>query len=413
MYIIATILGPVLILALFAIPILMLRSGGGGEREVLILDATGAGLGQEIAAAFEGAGGPTDELLKATAFAATVRVVSGEAEEERRAARDRIGAEAGDALDGYLYLPPGFVDGERALYEGRNATSMTQMEQMGGVIRSVVRGRRLAAEGVPQEALSRVMAPVRIENRKPGREDAEGTIAELSMLVGYLLIFAIYMSILLFAQAVMRGVLEEKRDRVVEVMLSSIKARNLITGKVLGIGGASLLQIFLWGGFAVAALTWGPVIAARYGMNVPDLPGLSPSVAVAFVFFFVTGFMLYAALFAAAGAIATSDQEANQLQFPVQIPLMIGLFMAYAVIADADSPMALAGTLIPFTAPVVVPFRAMMTDIPMRQYLLSGVLMIVTVLALLWATGKIYRIGVLSTGKRPTLKELGRWLRAA
>lgn len=413
MYIIGTLLGPLLIMLMFAIPILMLRSGGGGERDVLILDATGTGLGQEIAAAFA-RGARSNEMMEGTVFRATVQEVTGEARAERQAARDRIDESGENSLDGYLYLPEGFIDGAEALYEGRNATSITQTEQMGGVIRSVVRERRLAVEGVPVEALARVMAPVRIENRKPGSQDEEGTRAEVSMALGYLMAFAIYFSVLLFAQAVMRGVLEEKRDRIVEVLLSSVSARSFITGKVLGIGSASLLQIGVWVAFAAAALKWGPGIAAEYfdapPLALPPIPG---SVAVAFLFFFATGFLLYAALFAAAGAIATSDQEANQMQLPVQAPILIGIFMIYAVVADADSTMAVAGTLIPFTAPVVVPFRAMMTAIPLSQYLLAGVLMIVTVIGLMWAAAKIYHIGVLSTGKRPTMKELMRWLRTA
>lgn len=413
-YIIGTLIGPILIVLLFAIPILMRQSGGGGEREVLILDATGTGIGEEIAAAFDQAAGSNDGSGTGTTFNARVNEVSGEAREERRAARDRITAEGGSPLDGYLYLPEGFVDGDEAVYEGRNATSITQMEQMGTMIRSVVQGRRLAQEGVPAGALARVMAPVRVEHRKPGSEEEEGTRAEVSLILGYLMAFAVYLSVLLFAAAVMRGVLEEKRDRIVEVLLSSVDARSFITGKVLGIGTASLLQISVWVGFAAAALTWGPGLAARY-FDVPEiaLPPIPGSVAVAFIFFFATGFLLYAALFGAAGAIATSDQEANQMQFPLQIPLLIAIFMAQAVLADADSTMAVAGTLIPFTAPVIIPFRAMMTDVPLSQYLLAGALMIGTVIALVWAAAKIYHIGVLSTGKRPTMKELARWLRTA
>lgn len=411
MYVLGTVLGPLLIVALFAIPILMLRSGGGGERDVLILDATESRIGSEIASAFGGMGGG-DELVEGTRFNATVQPVAGAAEEARRAARERIGAET-EGIDGYLYLPEGFIAGDPALYEGRNATSMTQMEQLSAVVRSAVRGHRLAEEGVDPAALGRVMAPVRIENRKPGAEEEEGAMAELSLMLGFLMGFSIYMSVLLFAQAVMRGVLEEKRDRIVEVLLSSIRPRSFITGKVMGIGAASLLQITIWVGFTAAVLIWGPGVAARYGLTVPPLPSIPASVGVAYVFFFITGFLLYASLFAMAGAIATSDQEANQLQFPVQIPLMIGFFMSYAVLADADSGLVVAGTLIPFTAPVLVPLRAMMTDIPMTQYLLSGVLMIGTVAVLLWAAAKIYHIGVLSTGKRPSWKELARWLRTA
>lgn len=413
-FIIGTLLGPILIVLLFAIPLLMRQAGGGGSRDVLILDATGTGLGQEIADALAEGARSDGGLVVGTTFNAQVNEVTGDARGARRAARERITAEGGAPLDGYLYLPEGFIDGEEALYEGRNATSMTQMEQLGTVIRSVVQARRLALEGVPAEALARVMAPVRIENRKPGSEEEEGTRAEISLILGYLMAIAVYLSVLFFAQAVMRGVLEEKRDRIVEVLLSSVNARSFITGKVLGIGSASLLQIGVWVGFAAAALKWGPGIAAEYfGLPEIVLPSIPGSVAVAFIFFFATGFLLYAALFATAGAIATSDQEANQMQFPVLIPLLIAIFMAQAVLADADSTIAVAGTLIPFTAPVIVPFRAMLTDIPMAQYLTAGALMIGTVVGLIWAAAKIYHIGVLSTGKRPTMKQLVRWLRTA
>ena len=412
MYILGTVLGPLLIMLLFAFPVLMLRSGGGGERDVLILDATGTGIGRELAEAFDQRSA-ADRLVEGTTFRATVREVTGDARAARQAARRRIVSDEAD-LDGHLYLPAGFIDGAEAVYEGRNATSRTQMEQLSGVVQSVVRRHRLANEGVPPEALARVTAPVRIENRKPGNGEGEGSVAELHVVVGYIMALLIYYSVLLFAQSVMRGVLEEKRDRIVEVLLSSVHPRSFITGKVLGIGSASLLQIGVWIGFAAAALKWGPLIAAEY-LGVPELsfPSIPGSAVAGFLFFFATGFILYAALFAVAGAIATSSQEANQMQLPVQSPLLIGIFMTYAVIANPDSTTAVAGTLIPFTAPVIVPFRAMMTDIPLPQYLLGVVLMIGTVVVLVWAAAKIYHIGVLSTGKRPTMKELMRWLRTA
>ena len=132
-----------------------------------------------------------------------------------------------------------------------------------------------------------------------------------------------------------------------------------------------------------------------------------------FLFFFSTGFLLYAAMFGAAGAVATSEQEANQMQLPVTSPLIIGIFFMYSLMSDPDGGMAMIGSMVPFFAPVVMPMRSMMTDIPTMQYIASGVLMVVTVVAVLWAAAKIYHIGVLSTGKRPTMKELVRWLRTA
>ena len=413
LFIIGTLLGPILIVSLVVLPMVFMRAAGGGERSVLILDATGTGIGQLAAAALTEPNPPgAGELGIAVQYEAEAREVTGDAAEERAAARERV-AEDESTLDGYLYLPPGFVDGEQGIYEGRNATSVTQMAQLEGIVARVVRSYRLDQAGIEEAVARRAMAGVRIERRKPGGDEGEGTAAEASMALGYFMVLMVYFAVVLFSTAVMRGVLEEKKDKIVEVLMSSVKAQQFMVGKVIGIGGASLLQMLVWVGFGALALHYAPEIAARFNSVAPNLPNIPLSVGLAFVFFFATGFMLYAAMFGAAGAIATNDQEANQLQFPVTIPLLIGMFMAYSVVVNADSAMAVAGTLIPFTAPIVIPFRSVMTDIPMAQYVLSAVIMIITVVAVLWAAAKIYRIGVLSTGKKPTMRELVRWLRTA
>lgn len=412
-YILGTLLGPLVIASFIALPVLFIRAGGGGERTVVVLDATGSGVGQEIGAALNAtAAMGEDESSMGTRFTAEVVTVEGAAEAEIRDARQRIVSED-DELDGFLYLPPEFMSDGRGLYEGRNATSMLQMEQIKGVTTGAVRSRRLSEAGVDPMVMAQVLQPVSLDVRKPGSEDEEGAGAEASFMLGTLMAMAVYFAVVLFAASVMRGVLEEKRDRIVEVLLSSVPARSFIGGKVLGIGAASLFQMMVWVGFAAAAVTFGPAVAERYGFPVPSIPDISGTVAVVFLFFFATGFLLYAAMFGAAGAIATTDQEANQLQFPVTIPLLIGFFMMYTLMGDADGAVAVAGSIIPFTAPVVMPMRSMMTDIPMGQYAVAVVLMLVTVWAVMWAAAKIYRIAVLSTGKKPTLRELGRWLRTA
>jgi ABC-2 type transport system permease protein len=412
-YIIGTLLGPLFIVLLMVGPLLFMRAGGGGERTVLVLDASGTDAGAEVAASL-GAAGPEAVDGMGSRFTATVQRVQADDREAMRAARARVGTEGGDALDGFLYLPPAFIEsGVPVLYEGRNATSMTQMAQIRQSLNQVARGRRLAEAGVTPEVVMTAMAPVAMEARKPGSDEEEGEGAETAFFLGLIMGMAVYFAVVLFAASVMRGVLEEKRDRIVEVLLSSIRARQLIVGKVLGIGAASLFQMLIWVGFAAAAFIWGPAIAANYGVGFPDVPAIPGGVALVFLFFFATGFLLYAAMFGAAGAIATSDQEANQMQFPVTVPLIIGIFMMYSLMADADSGVAVAGSLIPFTAPVVMPVRAMMTDIPMIEYVTAGALMLVTLVAIMWATAKIYRIGVLSTGKRPSMAELVRWLRTA
>ena len=408
-FILGTILGPFLIVLMMVGPLLLMRAGGGGERNVVVLDATGAGIGAEIAAALD-AMDPDDMGGMGSRFTTEVQEVRGDAVAERAAVRGRIGSQ--DApLDGYLYLPPGFMENAAASYEGRNATSQFQMQQVKMAAERALQSRRIVETGVDPRIVARITAPVRLDARKTGSDEEEG--ATQTFFVGLILAMAIYFAVVLFAASVMRGVLEEKRDRIVEVLLSSIRAREFMVGKVLGIGGASLFQMLVWAGFAAAAVIWEPALAARYDTAIPAIPDIPVAAVVSFLYFFVTGFLLYAAMFGAAGAIATSDQEANQMQFPVTVPLLIGIFIMYSMMADPDNPIAVAGTLIPFTAPVVVPVRAMMTEIPAAQYVASGVLMLLTVAAVTWLAAKIYRIGVLSTGKKLTLKELAHRLRTA
>lgn len=411
-YIIGTVIGPFLIVLVLVGPFLLMRAGGGGDRTVLILDATGAGIGSEVATTLE-AMSPDDMEGMGSRFQATVTEVAGTAAEEQKAARERVEADGEDTLDGFLFLPPDLQQENQAVYEGRNATSQVQMAQVRGAIQQTLRSRRLSEAGVDPTVLAQVMAPVDLEARKPGSEDEEGDNADEAFFVGLILAMTVYFAVVLFATAVMRGVLEEKRDRIVEVLLSSIRAQEFVVGKVLGIGAASLFQMLVWVAFAAAATVWGPAIAEHYGVAFPGLPSVPTAALLAFLFFFVTGFLLYAALFGAAGAIATSDQEANQMQFPVTIPLLAGVFIMYSMMADPDNPIAVVGSLIPFTAPVVMPTRAMMTDVPALQYAISAILMVAAVIGVTWVAAKIYRIGVLSTGRKPTMAELMRWLRTA
>jgi ABC-2 type transport system permease protein len=137
------------------------------------------------------------------------------------------------------------------------------------------------------------------------------------------------------------------------------------------------------------------------------------SVGVVLLVFFLGGFFLYASMFAAASAITTTDQEAQQLVFPVMIPLIVGLLSMFAALANPDGRAAVVASLIPLTSPVVMPVRAALTDLALGEVVLSAALLFGSVAVVLWATAKIYRIGMLATGKRPSFGELVRWVRTA
>ncbi len=408
-FLIGTVLGPLLMVGLLALQVLMMR-GQAGDRTIAIVAEGGDGIARGVVATLTGESPDGSLERRGTHYGTEVIVTdAGDADALRQELLARIQAEE---LDGYLWLPAAVIDGEAALYEGRNATSFNEMAVLEAAVQTTVQGVRLRASGIDPARVAAALRPVRLEARKVGDKAASGA-PEALLVLTYMIGFAIYMVVILYGNAIMRGVLEEKRDRIVEVIVSSIRAEQLMVGKVAGIGAAGVFQLLIWIGFAGLGLTRGGAIAARFGATLPELPEVPASVGVVFLFFFFAGFFVYAGLYAAMGAIATTDQEAQQLQFPVIIPLIVAITMMGAVVNDAGGTLAVVGSLVPLTAPVVMPMRAAISEVPLPQLAASMVLVVAAALALLWISARIYRVGILATGKRPTPAELWRWLRMA
>ncbi|HKJ92442.1 MAG TPA: ABC transporter permease [Longimicrobiales bacterium] len=410
MFIIGTLFGP-LIMALFIVgPVLLAGATGGGVARITILDATGGELGQSVATSLAAASARASTDETQTVFHTRVEGISPETE-QAKVGDTRAEINAGK-LDGYLLLPAGILKGDGAIYEGNNASAMSVTREIDRAVVSAVREQRLDQAGIPRDELTQILASVPVEKRRLGSEKAAGD-AQLAIGVGYFILFAVYMGVIMYGSAVGRGVQEEKRDRIVEVILSSIRARDFMAGKVLGIGATGLLQMGIWALFGVVLMSQAHAIAGMFHAQVPALPQIPGVVVFNFLFYFITGYFLYGALFAAAGAIATNSQELQQLQFPVLLPLIVGFLFMLPIIQNPSSGLVVVGSLIPFTAPLVVPMRSAVVDIPLGQWLASIVLMIATIIAMIWVAAKVYRVGVLSTGKRPTWAEIMRWLRTA
>lgn len=408
-FLFGTIFGPVLILALFLIPALLARSGG-GERDIGILDATEERLGQRLALALVVPQLGTGSDKWATRYRA--QVVSAHGRDPGRLREDLRRRIAADALDGFVFLPTGTTRGATVLYEGKNATNFGEMAEIEGAIQRVVQEARLDAAGVDAAKVRAAMRRVTIELRKVGKKAAAGTPVA-AVLLAYLMGIMVYTVVILYGNSILRGVLEEKKDRIVEIMVSSIRPGQLLVGKVVGIGGVSLLQVLVWTVFGAFSLAYGDEVIGALGGRLPELPRVPATVAVVFVFFFTGGFFLYSVLYAVLGAMTTTDQEAQHLQFVFLSPLIIGVLLMTAAITNPEGGPAVVGSLVPFTSPLIMPVRATLTEVPWAELAAAVALLILTGLLLLWAGAKIYRIGILATGKRPRLAEVWRWLRTA
>jgi ABC-2 type transport system permease protein len=220
----------------------------------------------------------------------------------------------------------------------------------------------------------------------------------------------LYVSVLMWGQMVMMGVIEEKNSRVVEMVVSSVTPVRLLAGKLLGIGAAGLTQYMIWALSGAALLAYGaPMMAASQKM----VPEVTPLVGISFVVFFLLGFFLYSLLYAAVGAAVNSVQEAQSLIQPVILPQILAIMFLYVVIQSPGSGLSVALSLIPFTAPTLMFLRIVVLTPPWWQIALSIVLCLATIAALTWVVARIYRVGILMYGKKPTLPEILRWVRTA
>ncbi len=414
-FVIGTLLGPLFMAGMIAFQVFIATRGGGAERTIVVVDESGLQLDQVLARLLAPA--PATGSESRTRFNVEFVEASpgGGGGEEGELGADVVHAELlarvdRGEIDGFLRIPAGVLAGEVVIYDGRNASSLIEMERLRDAVQTAVQGARLGAAGIDAGEVLIALQRVPFDARKTGGKAASGTTGAL-MALTYVLGFAVYIVVILYGNAVLRGVMEEKRERIVEVVVSSIRSDQLLLGKVLGIGGAGLSQVLIWAGFAALALTRGTAMATRFGGTLPELPSVPPSVGLIFVFFFATGFLLYATMYAAVGAIATTDQEAGQLQMPIMLFLILAISMMGPVMMDPTGPAAVLGSLIPFTAPIVMPMRAAVTEIPATELVGSMVLILLTVAGLLWVAARIYRIGILATGKRPALREVWQWVR--
>ncbi len=228
----------------------------------------------------------------------------------------------------------------------------------------------------------------------------------------------LFMAILLYGVNVMSSVLEEKTTRIIEVLVSSVRPFQLMLGKILGAGSVSFFQFVIWGVSARVLLSLRGPIARALGadpasvqtMSLPHIPATTLAV---FIAFFLGGFLLYSAMFAAVGAMSSNEQEARQAQQPVTYLLMISYLSILGLTNDPSSTFARTLSLVPFTTPIATPVRWTAGSMPTWELVTSLAILAIAIVGVTWVAARIYRVGILMTGKRPNLKELVRWVRTA
>ena len=407
-FLITTFFGPLLIAGLLIVPPwLASRSQSNIDTSALVLiDATGTGLGDALA--LDLAGG-----LQTTAKLPTVLVVSPvEADSVTIAQRARL---MRSEIEGILQLDGATVTGGTAALVLRDGGTAAFGGRLEAALERQLRRAKLVSLGLSSgDADDLARLRIRVRTTRLAADGSEAS-ARVNLIFGFGVAILLYIAIVLYGQIVLRSVTEEKQSRVSEVVLASVPARVLLAGKILGIGGVALLQLGLWTAAVVTVLANRAAIFARLGIEATtmSLPSISVESSILLGSYFILGYALYAALFAIVGSIATSEQEAQQAQTPVIMLLVSSMALLQTALADPNGAVGRSLSLIPFSSPIMMPLRLGLTNVSSADLIVSiGILGLTAVLALL-AAGRIYRTALLMYGKRPSLREIARWIRKA
>ena len=340
--------------------------------------------------------------------------------------------------DALLYIPagegwdPDFIKRNILLY-GKEDIGMELQGFIENRIEDKINRQKLLKQGVDPEVVNQAKTQVNIKSFTLGEEDGqdETSATPLKMGLGYIAGTMMYFFIFFYSVQVMRGVIEEKTSRIVEVIISSVRPYQLMLGKILGIGLVGVVQFLIW--IILSSLIYVVVSQFVYpeifaqqvisGPNGADLSVLEttgifdmvssinfPLVLGGFVFYFFGGYFLYSALFAALGSAIDQEADSQQFMLPVTAPMIIAIITAMNVIQEPNGQLAFWMSMIPLTSPITMMIR-LPFGIPLWEVALSGAILVASFFAVVGIAGKIYRVGILMYGKKVTWKELYKWLK--
>ena len=404
-FVIATLFGPIFFSAIIIVPAwLSSRSKATSDiYSTTILDATGNGFGHRLAVNIAG-----DSTIPGRMPEVRVIAPSMLCQAESTATHEVMDKEK----TGYVVVDQQTLAGESARYAGRNATSIADMAQIKSAIRETILASRLEKVGLDNSRMKEItFIPLDFSTERITEKGRAGS-GIASVMFGFAIGFLLYASIVIYGQTIMSGVLEEKTTRVAEVVMSSVPTDTLLAGKVLGVGAVGLTQQIIWIVTTYVLLQLRAPIMAKFGAPSMtfSLPDISLGAGLIFLMFFLFGFIFYSSLFAAVGSSVNSESEARQAASPLMIMIISTAVFIQPVLLNPTGTAARVLSLVPFSSPIIMPIRMAVIGIPPLELAASlGFLAIGCVLAL-WLASRIYRVGLLMYGKRPTIREMARWV---
>jgi ABC-2 type transport system permease protein len=325
-------------------------------------------------------------------------------------------------FDAFLYIPKFNInDPENFRLHSNASVSLSMLGSTEKRLNKAIQKRRLKAQGINPDQYEKIGAEVSVDNILDSEKGGKKGEASSAYIISFVCGILIYMMMMIYGTQVMRGVSEEKTNRIAEVIVSSVKPFQLMVGKIIGIGAVGLTQFLIWIVIMVSMQFIIPLIFPEMIKNMNSdtsaagavITGFSSlpllKIGIAFMFYFLAGYLTYASLFAAIGSMTTDDQQdTQQLVFPVLMPIILGFVIMTKAINDPYSNLAVFGSIFPLTSPIVMMGR-ITYDIPAWQLITSVLLLILSFIFFAWVTAKIYRTGILMYGKKATWKEMIKW----
>lgn len=409
-FIITTILMPLITLALMVAPALIAEYSESDNRQIAVIDNSG-----QIASKLSNSSEITFETTTL----------------------DLDSARKVEAYDAVLVIPEEAVTGQGTMQLYTNGPSSMNIESsISSQVDDIVEQSKLAAYPIDnlKDIIESIHSDVKVQSLRNDEDSTESSTI-LSYMLGMVLTLMLYMCLLIYGQLVMTSIIEEKNNRVLEIMVSSVKPTQLMLGKICGIGLVAVTQIVIWGVLiaAMSAFVLPAVMPAGMAADIASIQAGASTAAMSndielvqalavlgnvsyliqlfglLLLFLLGGFLLYSAIFAAIGSAVDNIQDAGQLQSVIMFPIIIGIILAMTAASDPSSSLAFWASMIPFTSPMVMMARIPF-GIPSWEIALSLAILVISFFVTVWFAAKIYRVGIFMYGKKPNFRELIRWI---
>jgi ABC-2 type transport system permease protein len=401
-FVITTILIAALLIGFIAFD--MVASTSNPSQELRIAIVCGShGLAESVAASLE-----EDKLSDGTPAYRVAQILSQPGLAVRAGLESRVRS---GKLDGFLWIPPDVPSGQKPQFVTKSATAFTEMAAMDDAITEAFVLRRLQGRGISTEELHRLLQGmdvqvIRLTRRGEAEEKGQ------SLIIAVVMAMILYITLVAYGVRTMRSVQEEKTSRIMEILLSSVRPLQLLAGKILGVAAVGLTQFLIWAISAGVLAAYGLTVARQLSPNASQYHIHIPPALLAFmIVYFIGGYFLYSSIYATIGAMVSSEQDAQQLQMPVTMLLVIGILLFQLVMRNPSSSTSVVLSIIPFWSPMLMLMRIGLQPPPAWQIALSLGVLALSVAGVVYVTARLYRVGVLMYGKRPSLVELARWFR--